>query len=263
MADLTDSQIIGLVERILERHRNKTLNDQASKSVIVSSYAGGNPKTERFPGETGNDDTKRVCASYFHALPRPSDDCVEQPIGNDAVLNGRIIDVPAGSLTSGEFWTLPVNNPETTLATVGVTVSNQVVVSRVYIPCNLRFSSVEFDISTTDGSGFVGFALYSADGANLIFESGAKATSSGGVQSQPIGSTIEIFPGWYRYAWTSNSTTLRLRAHAFTTQMTAILNSTVAQRGSVAATGTNGVFPASVGAITPLNVAVPFIKLQG
>lgn len=260
---MSDSQFIRLVERVAERLRNKTLNDQASKSAIVTDYAGGDARTERFPGETGNDDTKRICASYGHSMIRPDDDCVEQPIGNDAVVKGRIISLPEGSLTDDEFWALPETSSETTLATVGVGSANQVVVSRHYIPCNLRFSSIEFDISTNDGAGFVGFALYSSDGANLIFESGAKSTASSGVQSQPLGSTIEIFPGWYRYAWTSNSTTLRLRAVPITTQMTSILNSTVAQRGSVAAAGASGVFPASIGAITPLGVAMPFIKLQG
>jgi len=260
-------EFIESLARVQKRETDKTRNDEPFKASIASGYTGGDP-TVLLPGESAaSADTKRSVVSIGWTLPRASDEIVIAPIGNDMAISGVVKTLGSGSRTTGAYHLLPnFHAPEAASGTgYGPGSANIVQVARVLWPAPLLVASVHIEVQTTSAAALASVGIYSAEGGNLLIDSGTFSCTTGGVKSNTLGAPVEILPGWVYYAFTVSDTTAKMRAVASGTgaAIQAVLNAGTIQRGQAVNTATAGVLPATLGAISDVTLSIlPLAKFQ-
>ena len=106
------------------------------------------------------------------------------------------------------------------------------------------------------------FGIYNSAGTTLLINSGALANVAA-INNILLGATVTLGVGDYILAWTSsNGTPMSFRSMSTQTLINAINNTQVARISTAANASVAGVLPATLGALTALDGAVPIVKLQ-
>ncbi len=257
-------EFIKSLTRVQSRETDNTRNDEPFKASIASGYAGGDP-TVLLPGESSaSADTKRSIVSIGWALPKASDEIVITPLGNDMAIDGVIKTLGTGSRTTGAYHLLPgFRIPESTGAYTNGT-ANLVRVQRLFWPGPLTVASVHIEIVTTSAGALASVGIYSAEGSNLLVDSGTFSCTTAGLKSNTLGAAVELGPGWYYYAFTVTDTTASFRAEASGLNIQTVLNGGTVQRGQAANSASSGVLPATLGTVSDVAYTnTPMAKFQG
>jgi hypothetical protein len=256
-------EFIKSLARVQQRETDKTRNDQSFKASIATGYAGGDP-TVLLPGEaSASADTKRSVVSIGWTLPRASDEIEVDPLGNDMAIAGIIKTLGVGSRTTGAYHLLPsFRIPESTGTYVN-DLANHIRVQRLFIPGPLLVATVHVEVVATSAGALASVGIYSAEGGNLLVDSGTFNCTAAGIKSNTLGAAVDLGPGWYYFAFTLTDTTATLRAETSGTNIQTVFNGGTIQRGQAANSATSGVLPATLGAISDVSYTnTPLAKLQ-
>lgn len=137
-------------------------------------------------------------------------------------------------------------------AAVGVGVVDEVMAYQFVLDFCVLIQTLRIFVDTAEAGKVFGIGIYDEDG-NLLFETGAKSTTSTGLQSIVLGSPKSLGCGIYFIAWTCDGTTARLRGISFGADDTLnkMMNANVVKRaGTATAAVTPGVMNATLGTIT-------------
>lgn len=137
-------------------------------------------------------------------------------------------------------------------AVVGVGVIDEVVALQFVQPLCVKIQTLRIYIDTAEAGKVFGTGIYDKNG-NLLFETGARSTTSTGLQSIALGAPVTVPRGVYFIAWTCDGTTARLRGISFgsDTTLNEMINANAIKRaGTATAAATPGVMNAALGAIT-------------
>lgn len=137
-------------------------------------------------------------------------------------------------------------------AAVGVGVIDEVVAFQYVSSFCLTIQTLRIFVDTAEAGKVFGIGIYDKDG-NLLFETGARSTTSTGLQSIALGAPQTLGCGVYFIAWTCDGTAARLRGISFGVDDTLnkMMNANVIKRaGTATAAGTPGVMNATLGTIT-------------
>lgn len=260
---ITSGELIQNVTRIVRRETEKTRNDEPFKAAIASGYTVGDP-TVLLPGEdSASADTKKSIFPYGWTFPKANAEIAAMPLGNDIGLIGTIGSVGSGSPDTGAYWLLPFNVHPEAMTTVGATSNNNVRAVRIYIDAPFTVENVYIDVAVNNAGGLWAVGLYDSLGTTKILDSGAIDCATGGVKTADI-SPVTLSFGWYWYAWTSNDTTITVRAMTSTNTITNLINQGTVQRITAGNVSASGVLPSSLGTLTGVSQAnIPLAKAQG
>ncbi len=104
--------------------------------------------------------------------------------------------------------------------------------------------------------------IYNADRTSLITNTGGLATTSTGVKTKTLSSSVTIEPGVYWFAWVNSNTTAAVRHVLSGNNTNLILNDVAVRMGTGATAASSGVLPATPGTVTAaaLNVAAAYFE---
>ena len=234
------------------------------KSTIDSAYAGGDPQTKQ-PGESAaGTNAKRSIVSLSWDLPVASAEIIEVPIGSgDTGIEGVIQARSAGSATTGAYGLMPGwALPEATGTYVNST-ANFVRVMRESWLMPVLIATVHVEVVTTSAGALASVGIYSAEGNNLLVNSGTFDCASAGIKSNTLGTAVKLLPGFYYYAFTISDTTATLRAVTSGANIQTVMNGGTIQRGQAANNATAGVLPATLGTVSDVSYTnTPLSKWQ-
>jgi hypothetical protein len=137
-------------------------------------------------------------------------------------------------------------------AVVGVGVVDEVVAYQFVLSYRVTIQTLRIFVDTAESGKVFGVGIYDKDG-NLLFETGARSTTSTGLQSVALGVPVSLGEGVYFIAWTCNGTTARIRGMRFSEDDTLneMLNANATKRaGTATAAATPGEMNAALGTIT-------------
>ncbi len=173
----------------------------------------------------------------------------------------------------GYFFGVTITAPTSDGATAALT-ANQMKVYQFVLPFGITVNNLTFEVTSASGtcSGIchANLGLYDAACGNLLAQTGVM--TSGGTPNINAAGTytvsiqngsgatgnVTLAPGVYWLAYTSDSSSLLLRAAALTSHAMNFLTNQNAKLAAVAGNaGSAGVFPASCGALTTATTSVP------
>ena len=183
-------------------------------------------------------------------------------------------DLPVlNTANQGYFFGVSVTPPTSDGATTALT-ANQLKVYQFVLPFGIAVNNLTFEVTTASGTCggtcHANLGLYDAGCANLLVQTGAMA--SGGTPNINAAGTyslstqngsgtttnVNLNPGVYWLAYTSDSTALLLRAVALTSHAMNFLTNQTNKLSAIAGnTGSAGAFPASCGTLTTTTTNVP------
>ncbi len=135
---------------------------------------------------------------------------------------------------------------------VGVGVIDEVVAFQFVQEFGVTIQTLRIFVDTFEAGKVFGIGIYDKDG-NLLFETGARSTTSVGLQSIVLGAPQTVNAGVYFIGWTCDGTAARLRGISFGDDATLneMMNANATKRaGTATAAATPGVMNAALGAIT-------------
>lgn len=160
--------------------------------------------------------------------------------------------------TAGEGYFFAVFINSIAAATQVLVNTEEVRATQFVLPFRATSNRIVTEVTTTGGSGKkYGVGLYNADGTTLLTETGALDANSATTNITTI-TQITFEPGVYWFAWTSDSTTVKLRGAA-TNWGGLMLDSLTTKRSVVAGNSPSpaGVLPSSLGTTTTESATVP------
>ena len=160
--------------------------------------------------------------------------------------------------TAGQGYFFAVFISPTSASTQLLIATEEVRAVQFVLPFRATVNRIVTEVTTTGGSGKkYGLGLYSADGQTLLTETGALDANSATTNITTI-TQITFEPGVYWFAWTSDSTTVKLRGGAVTSGVL-ILDTLTTKRSVVAGNSPSpaGVLPSSLGTMTTGSSTVP------
>lgn len=174
------------------------------------------------------------------------------------------VDARLPVMGTGGYYLPPANQVPTSNVSVTVSANNQVRTVAFVPPVDVPVNSIHFNLVTASAGGLCGVGVYSGDGNTKLIDSGAKSTTSTGVQSTTLGATVTLKAGTlYFLAYTADNTTAALTGLvAQLTNATNVLNTGTVQTGIAANSSASGVLPTTLGTITASNIGLAFVKLQ-
>lgn len=149
-------------------------------------------------------------------------------------------------------------------ATLGTNVdcpANTVRTVRFALLAPVLVASIHFRVTTLAAGALGGVAIYSPDGNTLLINGGGQSLAATGNVAVTLSSAVLLNIGMYRFAYTSSNGNVRFWGVA-TDANFALFNSGVTQVGVAANASAAGVFPSTLGAITPAALGYPLVKLQ-
>lgn len=256
-------EFVQQISRIVRRTTESTRNDEPFKATIDASYTGGDPAV-LLPGETtASSDTKKSFFPFGWTFPSASAEILVAPIGNDLGIVGKIGSVALGSPNTGAYWLLPFNVHPEVMTTVGAASNNNVRAVRIFYDAPLTVANVYIDVAVGNAGGLFAVALYDSLGTTKVLDSGAINCATNGVKTAAISPAVTLPFGWYWYAWTSNDTTVTVRAATSSLTITNLINQGTVQRISAGNSSASGVLPSTLGTLTGVSHAdLPLAKLQ-
>jgi hypothetical protein len=126
------------------------------------------------------------------------------------------------------------------------------------LPLEHIVQNLSFIIGTPSTGGKCGVGLYTGAGNLILSAGGLSTTSSGQVNFAFTSGYYPVLPaGPYYLAWTADNTTVTFTA--FATNQTYQALSLAGRTGTAANSSTNGVLPATMGAITGAQLDIPCV----
>lgn len=246
-------------ERGIARREAEKVAKRVFVSTVSASYTGGDP----YVGRDGGTVVAEPIPVLAHDAIRPSDTLVEIEVGKGETYGiGVHRTRPAGLLYVGRYEIVP-RLPLQTSANVGVNAGDQCRILRFELHKHLLVASVHFQVTTAETGKFAGVAVYSSEATNQtrLLTTGAVSVATTGIKSTTLGSPVQLIPGTYFIAWTSDSTTARLAGA--TISSTGVLQAGTLQLGRGTNSGAAGVPPTDLDALVDISLAeYPLIKLQ-
>jgi hypothetical protein len=140
--------------------------------------------------------------------------------------------------------------------------NNQVRAFQFVLPFRLTVSDVQFRVTAAYANREVGIGIYSADGNTLLVDTGVVSAASAGLKKATLSTPVTLAPGPYWYAWTSDYNAVKLTSTFADSTFDSLFSDTNPQMGTAANAGSEGVLPATLGAITYGSFAIPHALMK-
>lgn len=164
--------------------------------------------------------------------------------------------------TQAWWFSLPIYNATTTNFIVA---ANAVYTLPFHLPNQLTISQIGFYLNAGNGSGReIGIGVYNYAGTSLLASTTTEPVGTGFIGG-PITNTGILPAGDYILAWTGDNTALTFASASISfTELQPFINLPAIKMGTAANASTNGVLPASLGAITATwpDQSIPWIVLS-
>lgn len=141
--------------------------------------------------------------------------------------------------------------------------ANEVRVAMFHADRRITVDRIAVNGVTDSAGNSAGFGIYSSDGNTKICDSGAISTTAwAGAANYALSGSCTFGPGYFIYAWTSNSTTPTARSMGASTNFyTAINNGTGTVLGTAANASSGGVLPSTLGSLTDsAGLTIPIVR---
>jgi hypothetical protein len=164
----------------------------------------------------------------------------------------------SGSYNLPPFGLIPGSNISATVT------ANQVKAIAYIQRGTITINSVHFFVSTLFSGGLCSVGVYNGAGTSKLIDSGAKSTTSTGIQSTTLGSPVTLTDGTvYILAYTCDNATAAIAGSVtLVSNAGSVMNAGTTTVGTTANASASGVLPSALGAISGTTISVPFVKLQ-